>query len=71
MIQKYKKTGQTFSIVSVTDCVNGALRDLGYETVTFGPLIHEFWGTLFNGLFRYLPMSDRARKFDSALSSLN
>ena len=71
MIQKYKKTGQAFSVATVTESVNGALRDLGYETVTFGPLIHEVWGTLFNSLFRYLPMSDRLRKRDSSLSSLN
>ena len=71
MISKHKQAGRTFGVVSVTDCVSGALRDLGYETVTFGPLIHEIWGTLFNSLFRYLPMSDRAKQLDSSLSKLN
>lgn len=30
--------------ITVEACVSAALRDLGYETTSYGPLLHEKWG---------------------------
>ena len=38
MIARAKANKENFGTVSVEQCVNGALRDLGYETTTFGPI---------------------------------
>ena len=52
MIAEVKAKGQAFNVVTVTDCVQAALRDLGYETRTYGPLNHEIAGYFATQAFR-------------------
>lgn len=54
MIARSIEKKQDFGTVSVKDCVNGALRDLGYEVTTYGPRKHEFWGCFMSAILRYV-----------------
>lgn len=56
MTKSTREKKQDFGTVSVEECVNGALRDLGHEVTTFGPLKHEFWGIVLTAILRYLPI---------------
>ena len=47
-----KERGPTPGLVTVSDCVSAALRDLGYEKCTYGPLVHEAIGFLMTFIFR-------------------
>ena len=42
MINESIKKGINFGTVTVEACVSAALRDLGHEIRTYGPLMHEF-----------------------------
>lgn len=53
LVDKFKGKITTPGIVSTTECVNGALRDLGKESVTYGPLVHEITGALMAFAGRY------------------
>ena len=55
MIENAKKAKRTFATVSVEDCVNGALRDLGHEKTTYGPLKHDFVCNVLSTIMRYVP----------------
>ena len=52
MIDKVKDPIKAFVVVTVTDCVNAALRDLGYETCSYGTIVHEFLGYAVTSSFR-------------------
>lgn len=41
MIKAAEDKGTAFAVVSVEDCVSAALRDLGHEICTYGPISHE------------------------------
>ena len=38
--------GSVTGLVSLEDCVSAALRDLGHESWTYGPLVHEIHGNI-------------------------
>ena len=44
MIKPAEEEGRAFMVIPVEDCVSAALRDLGHENNTFGPIKHEFCG---------------------------
>ena len=44
MIKPAEDEGRTVLVIPVEDCVSAALRDLGIENNTFGPIKHEFCG---------------------------
>ena len=53
IVEKQIDRGEAYGVVSVAACVNGALRDLGYEEITSGPLKHELWTCFLSTLYRY------------------
>ena len=61
MITKAVDKGLAFGVVSVTDCVNGALRDLGHEVTTYGPRLHEHIGCVMTFMMKAIPGEDKHR----------
>ena len=59
LIKQAVEKGQAFGVVSVTDCVNGALRDLGHEVTTYGPTLHEHIGCALTFMMKALPSEDK------------
>ena len=41
------------NIITTEDCVSAAMRDLGYETCTYGPFKHEKLGFIASLAFKY------------------
>ena len=64
MVEKLIDRGEAFGVVSVSACVNGALRDLGYEETSSGPFKHEIWTYFLSTLYHYkiLPFRRRCRR---------
>lgn len=52
LIQMFIDRKEAFATVTVDACVSGALRDLGYETRTHGPLKHDMFGIFVAFMFR-------------------
>ena len=53
MIAKAKAMKKDHGAVTVKQCVDGALRDLGHETTTFGPMMHDFLNPTLSVLWKY------------------
>lgn len=53
MIAKVKEMKMDHGAVTVKQCVDGALRDLGHETTTFGPMLHDFLNPILTTLWKY------------------
>ena len=66
MIKKALAKGMAFGVVSVTDCVNGALRDLGHEVTTYGPCLHEHVGCLMTFMMKALPGEDQQKTINKS-----
>ena len=58
MIKWAEDEGKDFMAIPVEECVTAALRDLGHENNTFGPIKHEFCGQAMGTTLRYLPMQN-------------
>ena len=53
MIDHAVKRGINFGTVTVEACVSAALRDLGHEIRTYGPLMHECYAGVLGPLLKY------------------
>ena len=53
MVQSQINEGKAFGVVSVTECVKAAMRDLGHEWRTYGPALHERMGLFVTMLGKY------------------
>ena len=60
MIAKIKEMKLDRGAVTVKQCVDGALRDLGHETTTFGPMLHDFLNPLLTTAWKYGFSVDKA-----------
>ena len=54
MIDQFVARGDAFFTISAERCVATALRDLGYETRTYGSLRHEFIGSALPSIHKYI-----------------
>ena len=53
MIAKAKEMKIDYRAVTAILCVDGALRDLGHETTTFGPMMHDFRSSILTTAWKY------------------
>ena len=53
MIAKVKERKLNYGMVTVEQCVDATLRDLGHETTTFGPIMHDVIGTTMTTIMRH------------------
>ena len=58
MIAEAEEQGANFGTESVEACVGATLRDLGYESTTYGTKLHEVIGATFTFLMKALPSKD-------------
>ena len=62
MVEKAIEKKMDFGTVTVEQSVGAALRDLGYEETTFGPIVHEFYGMLLTFVLKFLPIDRKDSK---------